>query len=32
MAALGLIGLLLVVIFNPRLRAARIAGTRPGDG
>jgi hypothetical protein len=32
MAALGLIGLLLVVIFNPSLRAARIAGTRLGDG
>ena len=32
MAALGLIGLLLVVIFNPRLRAARIAGTRLEDG
>ena len=32
MAALGLIGLLLTVISNPGLRAARIAGTRPGDG
>lgn len=32
MAALGLIGLLLTVIFNPRLRAATIGGTRLGDG
>jgi hypothetical protein len=32
MAALGLIGLLLVVIGTPQLRAARIGGTRPGDG
>lgn len=32
MAALGLSGLLLVMIFNPQLRAARIAGTHLEDG
>jgi MFS family permease len=32
MAAPGLIGLLLTAIANPRLRAARIGGSRPGDG
>lgn len=31
-ASLGLIGLLLVAIFTPRLRAARIVGARSGDG
>src|SRR5262249_30172974 len=32
MAALGLVVLLLTVISNPRLRAARIGGTPPGNG
>ena len=31
-AALGLTGLLLVAITNPMLRAARLEGTRPGEG